>query len=118
MLFAVVAEWDDRYRLTLALPGCSCADRDGHPLYHRSLRPGRGVRSQASNRLPAVPGQVGVGGERVQPAVLDRRAHREVVEHLEAVAGQAEQAVRFLVEVAADARAAQARRLGLQVERL
>src|SRR5438132_11166184 len=51
-----------------------------------------------------------------QPRVLDRRADGEVIQVLKAVAGQAEQVVKGVVEVAADAGRANPRCFRLQVE--
>src|SRR5262249_10995624 len=56
-------------------------------------------------------------GRGAQPGVLDGRADREVVQDLEAVAGQAEQGVGVVVDGAADARAPQPGRHPAQVVR-
>jgi len=50
--------------------------------------------------------QVGVRRDRSQSRILDRHPNREVVETLEAIAGEAEHLVAGVVEVAANAGAA------------
>src|SRR6185437_10959153 len=68
--------------------------------------------------LPSSSGQVRVGGNRLEARVVDRASHREVIEDLEAVAGELERPMTDVVEEAADARGTDARRLGFEVELL
>src|SRR5262245_10333471 len=79
------------------------------------------TRPQTALARPAplsTPLKMGIRGESAQPRVLDGTADREVVEVLEAVAGQAEQLVEGIVEVAADAGTAHTGCLRFQVKNM
>src|SRR5262245_8844993 len=62
--------------------------------------------------------QMGIGRQGRQAAILDGGANGEVIQVLKLVAGQTQQVVKQVIEVAADAGGANAGGLGIEVEHL